>query len=94
MNQKLITLVVAIFLACTLAVTPTSAKVIFEDVAKTDDTYDEIQYLISLGAIKGYQEKGKTYYKPNMSVTRAQAAKMVVISAGGQPLTVSQSSYT
>lgn len=94
MNQKLITLVVAIFLACTLAVTPTSAKVVFEDVATTDDTYDEIQYLISLGAIKGYQEKGKTYYKPNMSVTRAQAAKMVVISAGGQPLTVSQSSYT
>ncbi|MEK4080420.1 N-acetylmuramoyl-L-alanine amidase [Solibacillus sp. FSL K6-1781] len=94
MNQKLITLVVAIFLVCTLAVTPTSAKVVFADVATTDATYDEIQYLISLGAIKGYQEKGKTYYKPNMSVTRAQAAKMAVIAAGKSPLKVSNSSYT
>ena len=46
MNQKLITLVVAIFLVCTLAVTPTSAKVVFADVATTDATYEEIQYLI------------------------------------------------
>ncbi|MBD8038812.1 N-acetylmuramoyl-L-alanine amidase [Solibacillus sp. A46] len=94
MNQKLITLVVAIFLVCTLAVTPTSAKVVFADVATTDATYEEIQYLISLGAIKGYQEKGKTYYKPNMSVTRAQAAKMAVIAAGKSPLKVSKSSYS
>ncbi|MGN7477261.1 N-acetylmuramoyl-L-alanine amidase [Solibacillus silvestris] len=94
MNQKLITLVVAIFLVCTLAVTPTSAKVVFADVATTDATYDEIQYLISLGAIKGYEEKGRTYYKPNNSVTRGQAAKMAVIASGKSPLTVSKSSYT
>ena len=94
MNQKLITLVVAIFLVCTLAVTPTSASVVFADVATTDDTYDEIQYLISLGAIKGYEENGKTYYKPNVSVTRGQAAKMAVVAAGKSPLTVSKSSYT
>src|SRR5690606_8821055 len=91
----LITLVVAIFLVCTLAVTPTSAKVVFADVATTDAAYDEIQYLISLGAINGYQEQnGKTYFKPNNSVTRGHAAKMAVIAAGKSPLKVSKSSYT
>ena len=94
MNQKLITLVVAVFLVCTLAVSQASASVVFADVATTNDTYEEIQYLIDLGAIKGYQEKGKTYYKPNNSVTRGQAAKMAVVSAGKTPLKVSKSSYT
>ena len=94
MNQKLISLVVAIILACTLAVSPTSAKVVFEDVATTDDLYDEIQYLIDLGAIRGAIINGKSFYMPKQNVTRGQAAKMVVISAGGQPLTLSKSSYT
>lgn len=94
MNQKLMTLVVAIILACTLAVSPTSAKVVFEDVATTDDLYDEIQYLIDLGAIQGAIINGKSFYMPKQNVTRGQAAKMVVISAGGKPLTVSKSSYT
>ena len=94
MNQKLITLVVAVFLVCTLAVSPASAKVIFADVATTDNTYEEIQYLIDLGAIKGYQENGKTYYKPNNRVTRGQAAKMAVIAAGKSPLKVTKASYT
>ena len=94
MKQKLITLVTAIILVCTLAVNPTSASVKFVDVATTHPAYDEIQYLISLGAIRGYDENGKTYYKPNISVTRGHAAKMIVISAGHDPLTVSKSSFT
>ena len=94
MNQKLITLVVAIILACTLAVSPTSAKVVFVDVATTDDLYDEIQYLVDLGAIQGSVINGKSFYLPKDNVKRGHAAKMVVISAGGSPLTVSKSSYT
>lgn len=94
MNQKLITLVVAVFLTCVLAVNPASAKVVFEDVATTNPAYDEIQYLIDLGVINGYLENGKSYYKPNQSVTRGHAAKMAVIAAGYGPLTVSKSSYT
>lgn len=94
MNQKLITLVVALFLVCTLAVTPTSAKVVFEDVATTHAMYDEIQYLVDLGAIQGYHENGRVLYKPNTSVTRGHAAKMAVISAGAQPLKVTTSSYS
>lgn len=94
MTQKLMALVVAFLLAFTLVVTPASAKVVFADVATTAATYDEIQYLINLGAIKGYEEKGKTYYKPNNSVTRGQAAKMAVIASGNSPMKVSKSSYT
>jgi N-acetylmuramoyl-L-alanine amidase len=94
MNQKLITLVVAIILACTLAVSPTSAKVVFVDVATTDDLYDEIQYLVDLGAIQGSIINGKSFYLPKDNVKRGHAAKMVVISAGGSPLTVNKSSYT
>lgn len=94
MNQKLITLVVAVILTCALAVNPASAKIVFEDVATTNPAYDEIQYLIDLGVINGYQENGKTLFKPNQSVTRGHAAKMAVIAAGYGPLTVSKSSYT
>ncbi|MCH7321556.1 N-acetylmuramoyl-L-alanine amidase [Solibacillus sp. MA9] len=94
MNQKLITLVVAVILTCVLAVNPASANIVFEDVATTNPAYDEIQYLIDLGVINGYQENGKTLFKPNESVTRGHAAKMAVIAAGYGPLTVSKSSYT
>lgn len=94
MNQKFTVWFVAFLLLATIIVQPASANVRFEDVATTSDTYEEIQYLISLGAIKGYEENGKTYYKPNASVTRGQAAKMVVVASGNQPLKVTTSSYS
>lgn len=94
MNQKIIGFFAALLLMFTLATEPASASVTFADVSAKDDTYKEIQYLISLGAIKGYTENGKTYYKPNATVTRGQAAKMVVISSGNTPLKVSTSSFT
>lgn len=94
MNQKIIGFFVALLLICTLATEPASASVTFADVSTKDSTYQEIQYLISLGAIKGYKENGKTYYKPNVSVTRGQAAKMAVIASGNKPLTVSTSSFS
>ena len=54
----------------------------FVDVTNKDDAYEEINYLVNLGVIKGYTEKGKTYYKPNNTVTRGQVAKMVVVASG------------
>ncbi|MCL1695853.1 MULTISPECIES: N-acetylmuramoyl-L-alanine amidase [unclassified Lysinibacillus] len=66
----------------------------FVDVPKTHEAYDEINYLVSLGVIKGYTENGKTYYKPYNSVTRGQVAKMVVIASGNKPLVVNKSSFT
>ncbi|WP_342580987.1 N-acetylmuramoyl-L-alanine amidase [Ureibacillus sp. FSL W7-1570] len=70
-----------------------SAKVQFVDVPTNYDAYEEIQYLIGLGAIKGYETKNGTYYKPHEPVLRWQAAKMVVISKGLGTLTVSKSSF-
>lgn len=71
-----------------------NAKVQFVDVPSTHEAYEEIQYLIDLGAIKGYETENGTYYKPYNSVTRGQAAKMVVVSAGLQPLSVTRSNFT
>lgn len=94
MNQKFTVWFVAFLLLMTLTTQPASARVVFADVPTTSNTYEEIQYLISLGAIKGYEEKGKIYYKPNVSVTRGQAAKMVVVASGNDPLSVATSSYS
>ncbi|UPW83724.1 N-acetylmuramoyl-L-alanine amidase [Lysinibacillus sp. Ag94] len=66
----------------------------FVDVTNKDDAYEEINYLVNLGVIKGYKEKGKTYYKPNNTVTRGQVAKMVVVASGKKPLVVNKSSFT
>lgn len=71
-----------------------SASSNFEDISSKHEAYEEINYLIKLGVIKGYTEKGKTYYKPNNKVTRGQVAKMVVIASGNKPLTVKKSSFS
>ncbi|MFJ8102286.1 N-acetylmuramoyl-L-alanine amidase [Lysinibacillus sp. NPDC096212] len=70
------------------------AKGGFVDVTNKDDAYEEINYLVNLGVIKGYTEKGKTYYKPNNTVTRGQVAKMAVVASGNKPLVANKSSFT
>lgn len=94
MNQKFTVWFVAFLLLTTLIAQPASARVVFADVTTANAAYEDIHYLVDLGAIKGYEENGKTYYKPSAHVTRGQAAKMVVVASGNQPLTVSKSSYT
>lgn len=71
-----------------------SASQRFVDVPSSHGAYEEINYLVDLGVIKGYTENGKSYYKPNNYVTRGQAAKMVVESTGHEPLVVSKSSFS
>jgi len=66
----------------------------FVDVSKDHEAYEEINYLVSLGVIKGYTENSKTYYKPYNNVTRGQVAKMVVIASGNKPLVVNKSSFS
>jgi len=66
----------------------------FVDVSKDHEAYEEINYLVSLGVIKGYTENGKTYYKPYNAVTRGQVAKMAVIASGNKPLVVNKSSFS
>ncbi|MER2190063.1 MAG: N-acetylmuramoyl-L-alanine amidase [Solibacillus sp.] len=83
-----------IFLVALVGVSPAQAKERFGDVPSTHGAYEEISYLVNLGVIKGYTEKGKTIFKPNASVTRGQAAKMVVVATNNKPLTVKKSSFS
>ena len=66
----------------------------FEDVSLDHEAYEEINYLVSSGVIKGYKEKGKMYYKPYNNVTRGQVAKMVVIASGNKPLVLKKSNFS
>ncbi len=66
----------------------------FADVPTSHGSYEEINYLVDLGVIKGYTENGKTIFKPNAPVTRGQVAKMVVEATGNKPLTVKKSSFS
>ncbi|EON72594.1 N-acetylmuramoyl-L-alanine amidase [Lysinibacillus sphaericus] len=66
----------------------------FEDISSNHEAYEQINYLVNSGVIKGYTEKGKIYYKPNNNVTRGQVAKMVVVASGNKPLVVKKSSFS
>lgn len=55
-----------------------SAATSFSDVSKSDYYYNQVQYLVGQNIINGYEEKGRTSFKPNQAVTRAEVAKMVV----------------
>lgn len=70
------------------------ASTSFADVPSSNGAYNEINYLINAGVIKGYTENGKTLYKPNAHVTRGQAAKMVVVATNNNPLTVKKSTFS
>lgn len=61
-----------------------NANTTFTDVSATDEFVKEVSYIHNLGIIKGYQENGKYKFKPHNSVTRAQAAKMLVIATGNE----------
>ncbi|PJO44937.1 S-layer homology domain-containing protein [Lysinibacillus xylanilyticus] len=70
------------------------ANVGFKDVTNEDEVYEEINYLVNLGVIKGYTEKGKTYFKPNNTITRGQVTKMVIVASGNNTLVVNKSSFS
>ncbi|MFJ7920837.1 N-acetylmuramoyl-L-alanine amidase [Lysinibacillus fusiformis] len=92
---KKISLTLCILLISTFfTIHSVSASSNFEDISSKHEAYEEINYLIKLGVIKGYRENGKTYFKPNNMVTRGQVAKMVVIASGNKPLTVKNSSFS
>lgn len=93
-SQKIISAMIGFVMLFVLTGQQANAAVTFADVPTTADTYDEINYLVNLNVIKGYKENGKTYYKPSNSVTRGQAAKMVVVASGHTPLKVAKSSFT
>ncbi|WP_227394325.1 N-acetylmuramoyl-L-alanine amidase [Jeotgalibacillus aurantiacus] len=71
----------------------TQASTIFDDIQSDFWAKDEIHYLHSLGIISGYEENGSTLYKWNNSVTRAQAAKMIVMAKGQTELKVTSPTF-
>ncbi|WP_053075686.1 MULTISPECIES: N-acetylmuramoyl-L-alanine amidase [Lysinibacillus] len=71
-----------------------NSNITFEDVTKNHPAYEEINYLVNLGVIQGYFVNGKRVFGPNNSVTRGQAAKMVVVASGNKPLVVNKSSFS
>ncbi|KIL46619.1 N-acetylmuramoyl-L-alanine amidase [Jeotgalibacillus alimentarius] len=69
------------------------ASSVFSDVDSDFWAKSEIEYLHSLGVISGYEENGSTLYKWNNKVTRAQAAKMLVVASGSVELNVSSATF-
>ncbi|MGE7695919.1 N-acetylmuramoyl-L-alanine amidase [Lysinibacillus sp. NPDC094177] len=96
MNLKKISLILCVLFISASMFTIHSAQASggFVDVPKDHEAYEEINYLVSLGVIKGYTENGQTYYKPYNNVTRGQVAKMVVVASGNKPLVVNKSSFS
>lgn len=86
--MKNVCLFFALLLAVTFSVSNTAsvsaATAAFADVPATAEYSQEVSYISNLGIIKGYTENGKTLFKPNNTVTRAQAAKMLVIATKNQ----------
>ncbi|MFD1031868.1 N-acetylmuramoyl-L-alanine amidase [Metaplanococcus flavidus] len=71
-----------------------SANIVFTDVSAKDEFAEEVAYIHGLGIIKGYQENGKHLFKPQNAVTRAQAAKMLVIATGNENIQGSAVSFS
>ena len=94
-TKIIIRIVCILFISASLfTIHSASASSGFEDVTAKHEAYEEINYLVSSGVIKGYTEKGKTVFKPNLNVTRGQVAKMVVIASGNKPLVVKKSNFS
>lgn len=72
------------------SVTEVSAAASFSDVPSTHWASKEIYYLNSKSIIQGYG----SYFAPNNSLTRAQAAKMLIIALGEKEANVSSASFT
>lgn len=65
----------------------------FEDVTVNHWAKGEIEYLYNKGVISGYTQSGTDLFKPENKVTRAQAAKMLVVAQGKTALTVEAPSF-
>jgi N-acetylmuramoyl-L-alanine amidase len=65
----------------------------FKDVSVSHWAKQEVEYLYNKGIISGYTESGVDLFKPESKVTRAQAAKMLVLAKGQSELNVAAPSF-
>ncbi|WP_404404974.1 N-acetylmuramoyl-L-alanine amidase [Jeotgalibacillus malaysiensis] len=94
-SRFLILIPALILVISTLSVGNVSkASSVFSDVKSDFWAKNEIEYLHSLGVISGYEENGTTAYRWENKVTRAQAAKMLVVASGNKELNVSSATFS
>ncbi|RHW38349.1 N-acetylmuramoyl-L-alanine amidase [Lysinibacillus yapensis] len=89
-NSSLIILSLMVFVLADQA----NASQNYSDIPSNHAAYKEINFLTNLGVLNGYEENGKMLYKPEIAVTRAEAANMLIIALGQSPLTGSTSSFS
>jgi len=77
-------MVIMIFTLVSMVPGQSFAKTQFTDVTSDKEYYKEVNYIADLDIIKGYTENGVSKFKPGNNLTRAQAAKMLVIAAKKQ----------
>ncbi|MGX2961681.1 N-acetylmuramoyl-L-alanine amidase [Peribacillus sp. JNUCC 23] len=66
----------------------------FKDVPSDHFAFEEINYLTGLGIITGYSESDGKAFRPGNTVTRAQAAKMLVIARGKSEVKPAKASFS
>ncbi|MBM7703979.1 N-acetylmuramoyl-L-alanine amidase [Metabacillus iocasae] len=66
----------------------------FYDVPTNHVGYDEIGYLSSKGIVTGYKGQSGSYFAPQKTVTRAQAAKMILTAIGQKEATVTTQRFS
>ncbi|MFY3791586.1 N-acetylmuramoyl-L-alanine amidase [Ureibacillus sp. MALMAid1270] len=87
-------LVMITFTILTVSDASAKSRIVFPDVPSTLGGSEEIYYLVEQGVINGVPVNSGNIFKPNDFVTRAQAAKMVIIAGGFEPLVVTKSSFS
>ncbi|MGE7020660.1 N-acetylmuramoyl-L-alanine amidase [Solibacillus cecembensis] len=94
MSIKKISFLLVLLVFSLFNVQNAQASITFTDLSSSHPAYGEIHYLIELGVLEGSIENGKRVFKPSDSVTRGQAAKMVVVATGEKPLVVKKSTFS
>lgn len=77
-------MVIMIFTLVSMVPGQSFAKTQFTDVTPDKEYYEQVNYIADLDIIKGYTVNGISKFKPGNNITRAQAAKMLVIAAKKQ----------
>ncbi|AQU80255.1 hypothetical protein AJGP001_13665 [Planococcus faecalis] len=80
----------SILLIFSIITTSASAAAPLKDVATTHWAYEDIQSLLEKNVLSGYSNGT---FKPEQDVTRAQAAKIIALAAGIEPLNPKTASY-
>jgi len=90
-SSKLALIFILVISLISIVPDSTSANTSFKDVSSNDEAYKEINYLASKRIIKGY-DNGT--FRPSNNLTKAQAAKMLVIARGKENTPQSAMSFT